>query len=94
MTKATAKKVISACSTDEVQKWSSNIGKFVTGLQPHLLAVERAACGSCPFRNKSSMGGCIAEECPIHIIRHSVNRAVPRAAAAVKEIYKAKYARS
>lgn len=92
MTKDTARKVAKWNSSDEIQSWSSGVAKFSAEAQPDLRAAMGRACGSCPFRNKGLMGGCIGEECPVHATWKGIALAMKRTAAAVKEIYKAKYA--
>lgn len=86
-------KVARFCTSEEVQRWSSNVGRFVAALHPLLNAEMRKACNACPFRNNISAGGCLTEECPVHQVMHTLNRAVPRTAKATKEIYKTKYSR-
>ena len=92
MTLDTAKRIAKHTSSDEVQKWSSNVMKFATAAHSPLVAVASAACNSCPFRNNHGMGGCIGEECPVNAVRKALQLAPKRTAAAIKEIYKAKYA--
>lgn len=88
-----AEKIARWCSADEVQKWTSGVGRFVAGVHPHLNAELKKVCGACPFRNLLNVGGCLNDDCPVHQVLHTLNRAVPRAASATKEIYKAKYSR-
>ena len=91
MTKDTAVKVARCNTTEEIQKWSSGVGQF--GAEVHPIAALSAirVCGACPFRNNGKMGGCIGDECPINAVRKALQLATKRTAAAVKEIYKAKY---
>ena len=86
-------KVARFCTSEEVQRWSANVGRFVAALHPLLNAEMRKACNACPFRNLLNVGGCLSEDCPIHQVMHTLNRAVPRTANATKEIYKTKYSR-
>ena len=87
-------KVAAYSTTDEIQKWTSGVGKFVTDILPTITAAERAVCKACPFRCKASIGGCITTDCPVHMLRAEVDRAVSRAGARAKELYKAKYSAS
>ena len=91
MTKETADKVAKFNTTEGIQKWSSGVAKFAADAHPHLAAAASRACNECPFRNNLSMGGCISEECPIHMVRKALQLATKRVAASAKEIYKAKY---
>ena len=91
MTKETAEKIAKYNTTEEVQKWSSGVAKFAADAQPPLAMAALRACNECPFRNNLSMGGCIGEECPIHMVRKALQLATKRVAAGAKEIYKAKY---
>lgn len=50
-------KVARFCTSEEVQRWSSNMGRFVAALHPLLNAEMRKACNACPFRNNISVGG-------------------------------------
>ena len=93
MTKETAEKVAKFNSTEEIQKWSSGVAKFAADAYPHLVAAASRACNECPFRNNRSMGGCIGEECPIHMVRKALQLAPKRVAARAKEIFKAKYSK-
>ena len=88
-----AEKIARFCTSDEVQKWSAGVGRFVTGLHPYLNAEVKKTCGACPFRNLLNVGGCLTEDCPVHQVIHALNRAVPRVVTATKEVYKAKYSR-
>lgn len=81
------------CNSAELQKWSSEIGRFCERLHPHVVAEMKKTCDVCPFRNNISVGGCLTEDCPVHQVMHLMQRVVPRAVAATKEIYKAKYSR-
>ena len=89
-----AEKIARWCSSDEVQKWSSGVGRFVASVHPNLNEELKKTCGACPFRNLLNVGGCLTEDCPVHQVLQALNRAVPRAVNATKEIYKAKYRRS
>lgn len=86
-------KVARFCNSTDVQKWSSEIGRFYARLHPQVVAEMRKACDVCPFRNFVNVGGCLTEDCPIHQVLHMMQRVVPRAVMATKEIYKAKYRR-
>lgn len=92
MTSETAKRIAKHTRSDEVQKWSSNVMKFATAAHSPLVAAACAACNSCPFRTNQGMGGCIGEECPVNAVRKALLLVSKRTTAAVKEIYKAKYA--
>lgn len=92
MTKATAQKIARAATTADVQKWSSSMGRFVAGLHPLLNEKCGGVCNLCPFRNNHSLGGCIGEDCPLHAVRHALQRVMPRTTAAVRDICKARYA--
>lgn len=92
MTLDTAKRIAKYTRSDEVQTWSSIVMKFATAAHSPLVAVASAACSSCPFRNNHGMGGCIGEECPVNAVRKALQLAPKRTVAAVKEIYRAKYA--
>lgn len=90
----TAQKLARVCTDTEIQKWSSGIGKFVMELHPSVVATANKACDACPMRCMHNIGGCIGEDCPIHAVRHVLNRACARSTAAVKEIYRQKYRHS
>lgn len=91
MTKETAEKIAKYNTTEEIQKWSSGVAKFAADAHPPLAMAALRACNECPFRNNFSSGGCIGEECPIHMVRKALQLATKRVAAGAKEIYKAKY---
>lgn len=91
MTLDTAIKISRNNSTDSVSKWVQGVGKFVSELHPKVGAAMRNMCMGCPFRDNLPMGGCIGEDCPVHLVMKSVNLAVKRAANGAKTIYKAKY---
>lgn len=77
----------------EIQKWSSEVGRFYERLHPRVAAEMKKTCDACPFRNLINVGGCLSDDCPVHQVMHTMQRAVPRAVAETKEIYKAKYAK-
>lgn len=87
-------KVAAYSTSDEIQKWTSSIGRFASEVSSKVLAAEKSVCGACPFRNKSSVGGCLSEDCPVHMLRKEVNRVMPRTTARARELYKAKYSTS
>lgn len=91
MTKDTAERVARYNTTEEVQRWSSGVAKFAAEAHPSVVNAAVKACNNCPYRNNVSMGGCIGEECPIHMVRKALQLATKRVAAGTKEIYKAKY---
>lgn len=91
MTKERAAKIAKWASSNEVQKWASSVGRFAADAHKAVASLMKAACDACPFRNLINVGGCLSEDCPIHNVLHTINRAAPRAANATKEIYKAKY---
>ena len=92
MTKNTAARIAMFSSSDDVQKWSSGVAKFAVMVRPYIGAPEALACGGCPFRCNTKLGGCIGEECPVHAVRKALQLATKRMAAGTKEIYKAMYA--
>ncbi|MGN0130684.1 MAG: hypothetical protein ACI4CE_07350 [Methanomethylophilus alvi] len=91
MTKERMAKVARWATTDEVQKWASNVGRFAADAHKAVASLMKVACDACPFRNMINVGGCLSDDCPIHLTMHTVNRAAPRAANATKGIYKEKY---
>ena len=86
-------KIARFCNSAEIQKWSSEIGRFYERLHPHVVAEMEKACDVCPFRNLINVGGCLLDDCPVHQVMHTMQRVVPRTVAATKEIYKAKFSR-
>ena len=94
MTQDRIAKVAMWASSDEVQKWSSAMGRFATDAHKALAPIVCVACDTCPFRNFINMGGCLKDDCPIRQVLHTLTRVVPRTGAAVKEIYRQKYRRS
>lgn len=91
MTQERIAKVARWASSNDVQKWSSAMGRFATDAHKALAPLVCAACDTCPFRNSINVGGCLKDDCPIRQVLHTLIRVVPRTGAAVKEIYKAKY---
>ena len=88
-----AERVARFCNPTEIQKWSSEVGRFSERLHPQVVAEMKKTCNVCPFRNNISVGGCLTEDCPVHQVMHLMQRVVPRAVNATKEMYKAKYSR-
>ena len=91
MTQERIAKVARWASSNDVQKWASSVGRFSADAQKTVAPLMKEACGKCPFHNFINVGGCLREDCPIHMVMHTIRRAAPRAANATKEIYKAKY---
>lgn len=92
MTKDTAARIARYNSSADVQKWSSGVAKFAATANPSIVGPAALACGGCPFRCNTKLGGCIGEECPVHAVRKALQLATKRMAAGTKEIYKAMYA--
>ena len=86
MTQERIAKIAKWSSTAEIQKWSSSVGMFAADAHKLIAPLVKVACGKCPFQNFINVGGCLREDCPIHMVMHTIRRAAPRAANATKEI--------
>ena len=93
MKSETAYKIARGCNDQDIQKWSSGIGRFVDTIHASVVAEVHKVCNVCPLRNNITAGGCCGEECPVHQVGYTINRAGARTTAAVKEIYRQKFRR-
>lgn len=81
---ATAKMLSKACTDEEVFKWARNLTKFTTEAHPIVFALTKKVCEECPFRNGKAR--CIGEDCPIHMLKNTINLMPKRGGLAVKKI--------